>query len=57
MSQGVSIAKIADGRGVSVQTVRTQTKTLYQKTQTVGQADLVALVSTSLAGMAGVLRG
>jgi len=56
MSQGVSIAHIADVRGVSVQTVRTQTKTLYQKTQTVGQADLVALVSTSLAGMAGVLR-
>ena len=56
MSQGVSIAHIADARGVSVQTVRTQTKALYQKTETGGQADLVALVSTSLAGMASMSR-
>jgi len=52
MSQGVSIAHIAELRGVSVQTVRKQTKILYQKTGTAGQSDLVALVGASLASMA-----
>lgn len=52
MSQGISIARIADLRGVSVQTVRKQTQTLYLKTETTSQSQLVALVVASLASVA-----
>lgn len=52
MNQGLSLMQIANIRRVSVQTVRSQIKTLYQKTGTSRQADLVALVGTSLAGLA-----
>lgn len=52
MNLGLSLAQIADLRGVSVQTVRSQIKTLYQKTGTSRQADLVALVGASLAALA-----
>jgi len=52
MNLGLSLAQIADIRGVSVQTVRSQIKTLYQKTGTSRQSDLVALVGVSLAGIA-----
>lgn len=51
LTQGQSLAQIATTRGVSIETVRKQLKTLFLKTDTHSQSDLVSMLAVSLAAL------